>query len=118
MRFPKPYRDCFAVHEAFRRLGFDAEQLFVGFGEVSGRADVLHIQLQAQGKTFTVIVGLLPGAERADVFATWQVFALSVAGMREEDLQGFWNDAPFSRADLVFALHAKGFAFPRSEAAE
>ena len=73
--FPKPYRDTLAYWQAFRKLGFMADDIFVGFGIVSGAKDILHIQLATQGSTFTVTVAQLLGESRAKVVKTWKQIA-------------------------------------------
>lgn len=73
--FPKTYRDALAYWCAFRNLGFDADEIYFGFGVVSGNSDVVYLQLQTQKKFFTVTVGQIPGAKEADVHKTWMKLA-------------------------------------------
>jgi len=55
--FPKVYRDALAYWSTFRNLGFSSDDIFFGFGTVSGEPDIVHLQLQTQGRAFTVVVG-------------------------------------------------------------
>jgi len=109
--FDKPYRDCYAVQEALRRIGFSADDIYVGFGTVSGIDDVLYVQLRAQGKIFTVTVAKIPGAAFDDVVATWQTFAYALPGMSEGYLQRILDEAPITKdfVPLLVTLQSKGF---------
>lgn len=112
--FDASYWECFATHEAFRRLGFTSDELFVGFGNVSGIDDVLHVQLQSQDKTFTVPVAKMPGVKYEDAMATWQAFAHSLPGMNESELQRRWESSSIRKNSVMFlmALIDKGFVIP------
>jgi hypothetical protein len=73
--FPKAYRDAMAHWSAFRQLGFDANDIYFGFGVVDREPDVVHLQLKTQGLKFTVIVAQLPGHSFEHVTKTWKQFA-------------------------------------------
>lgn len=90
--FPKPYRDALAVWSALRRLGFDSDDIFVGFQDAPGEdgRDMLFVQLNTQGKKFSTLVAQIPGAKQATVFKTWQEAAV------------MYNEAPDSDREACF----------------
>ncbi len=114
--FPKPYRDALAYWSTLRKLGFEAEEIFFGFGEVSGQQDILCLQLKTQGKTFTAMVEQMPGADRWQVFNTWGKITKAMhtstqperAACVKEHLLG--NREYFGT--LVQAIQAKGIVVP------
>lgn len=113
---PEPYRVALAHWSAFRHLGFDAKDIFFGFGPVSGEDDCLHLQLQTQGKTFTISVARIPGAEQRDVFAIWQHIArlTSEASIEEIDANArrtvIGNQEYFTM--LAVGIRDKGIIIP------
>lgn len=114
--FPKPYRDALAYWSTFRNLGFDAAEIFFGFGEVSGQPDIIHLQLQTQGKTFTACVEQLPGADRWQVLNTWKRLAKAVHASTEPERSACVRDHllghPDYLATLVQTIQAKGILIP------
>lgn len=90
--FPKAYRDTLAYWQAFRKLGFMADDIFVGFGVVSDTKDVLHIQLATQGSTFTVTVAQLLGEPRAKVVKTWKQIAEIAITAPEAEREACYRD--------------------------
>ena len=109
--YPKPYRDALAYFEAFRRFGFGADEIFFGFGVVDYQPDMVHLQLQTQGKTFTVVVGELPGARRALVEKTWRSLAAlmnSLPPESEEWREHVWKQHVLGSSTEYFAMLAAG----------
>lgn len=115
--FPKIYRDALAHWSTFRNLGFSADDIFFGFGPVSGVPDVVHMQLQAQGKTFTVSIGQLPGEPRERVFKTWQACATMAQTSTVEQRDACYRGHLLGESKDYFqvfveAIHAKGIVSP------
>jgi len=115
--FPKPYRDTLAYWSTLRNLGFDASEIFFGFGEVSGQADCLHLQLKTQGKTFTVLTATLPGANGQQVRTQWGRFCKLVQRSTEPERAACYHDHVIGQnheyfACLVMMIQEKGIVVP------
>ncbi len=109
--YPKVYRDALACFEAFRRLGFSADEIFFGFDVVDGERDMVHMQLQTQGKTFTVTVAPIPGASRAKVAKTWKAIAKlmnELPAHSEEWRECVWDQHLLGTSTEYFTLFATG----------
>ncbi len=94
--YPQHIRDCLAVWSAFRQLGFSADEIFFGFGPVSGNENIVHMQLQTQGKDFTVVVAQLPNQEKRQVEKLW-LQAATLATKR-----------PVEEMEVIFRQHLLG----------
>lgn len=115
--FPKAYRDTLAYWSAFRNLGFDADDIFFGFGEVSGEQCTMHLQLQTQGKTFTVMCAQLLGVPRDKVFKTWQKIAKLVNVSTLEERNAYYREHLLGQsldyfATFVMTIREKGIFVP------
>jgi hypothetical protein len=118
--YPKVYRDALACFEAFRRLGFSADEIFFGYGAVDGIADMVHLQLQTQGKTFTVVVGHLPFWSRKKALKTWGALAKlmnQLPPQSEEWFEHVWHQHLLGSSTEYFATFAasiqeKGIIIP------
>lgn len=108
--YPEPYREALACFEAMRRFGFEAEEIFFGFDTVDGLPDIVHIQLQTQGKTFTVICGKLPGAKRSRVRKTWLEMSSRLATEPQAHMDQLWRESSLGREPLRFAQLAAAIA--------
>lgn len=115
--FPKPYRDALAYWSTFRNLGFDAAEIFFGFGEVSRQPDWIHLQIQTQGKDFTACVAQLPGADVWQVQNTWKKLCKVVHRSTEPERTACIKDHMLGNLDyfaaLVQAIQAKGIVIPQ-----
>jgi hypothetical protein len=115
--FPKPYRDALAYWCTFRKLGFDASEIFFGFGEVSGVPNCIHLQLQTQGKTFTATVAQLPLlTDRQQVFNTWKQISKATNQSTEPERAACVKEHLLGNLDyfatLVAAIQDKGIVVP------
>jgi hypothetical protein len=115
-QFPKPYQDALAHWCAFRNLGFEASEIFFGYGTVSGYPHCLFLQLQTQGKTFTATVARMEAVE-ADVHATWQQLAGVVAVSSLEDRQACFHGHLIGQsldyyATFCSAIRSRGIIIP------
>lgn len=104
--FPKSYRDALAHFEAFRRLGFSADDIFFGFGEVSGEPDVMHLQLKTQGQEFTVSIAQIPGATYEQVTKTWEQVAGLLPVASEAEMLACWDGHLLGSSLEYFAMLA------------
>lgn len=65
---------AWSAWEALRRCGFSADDIYVGTG-IDGRDDGVFVQLQTQGKKFSITVGRLGAGLDEDAFiAEWRRF--------------------------------------------
>jgi len=115
--YSKPYRDALAYWCSFRNLGFAADEIFFGFGVVDGQPDWVHLQLQTQGKTFTVIVAQLPGAKRQKVMSTWYKFATLARDSTELERNACYKDHLLGQSldyysVFVLSIEAVGITVP------
>ena len=115
--FPKIYRDALAHWSTFRNLGFSADDIFFGFGQVDDQQDVVHMQLQTQGATFTCIVGQIPGETRDHVFKTWQACATMAQVATIEERNACYRGHLLGESKDYFTafvqgIHAKGIVSP------
>jgi hypothetical protein len=116
-QYPKVYRDALAYWCAIRNLGFKAEEIFLGFGPVDKLPDCLFLQLQTQGKAFTVTVGQLPGAQEAAVHSTWTNLSQDLQQSSDEERNLVFRAHPIGHdlgyyAVFVQAIEQKGIAVP------
>ena len=93
--FAKPFLDTVAHWSALRSLGFSADEIFFGYGEVSGAAHQLYLELHTQGKVFIAITGAVLD-ERECVFRTW------------EDLAQVINRTPVDQMNELYRAHLLG----------
>lgn len=99
------------IHEALRRLGFPADDIFVHadpFGTVA-------VELRTQGKSFSIVVGP-SGLTQAAFVSAWYDFAVALSSNKvsQEALAKHWDESRAKHdASFVTALLAAGFTFPR-----
>ncbi len=100
--------EALAVHEAFRRLGFPPEDIFVG-------ADIekLFVELRSQGKTLLVTCG--EGIyDQADIERLWEAKATAWnTTMTFEEREAIYRPSSVLKQaiKLLFALRIKGFVW-------
>jgi len=114
--FPKEYRDTLAHWTALRNLGFSADEIFFGFGEVSGQPDILHLQLQTQGRTFTVMCAQLHEPE-SRVRKNWKKIAKLMQTSTLEERDACYREHLIGSsldyfATFVMAIREKGIFVP------
>ena len=90
MQYPEAIRECWAVHQAFRALGFPAGDIYVANAQ-----NGLSVVLRSQGKEFIVNLCGYQSEEAVNAFLEqWPAFvALS-------------NDGQFDQAALDNIYHA------------
>lgn len=120
-RIPWPLCQAACIHEAFRKLGFKPEEIFVGLlpAEVNGSLydKVVTVVLRAQDKQFAATVCRWDISE--DQFAekwSWMIDWLNNRAPHE-DLDRMWQQSAVGSADdfvtLGQALRDKGFFIPK-----
>ncbi len=119
--YDKAYRDLYAVHLAFTKLGFNSEDLYVSFNTVQGRTDsYLCLYLKTQGKNFVFTVAPMKD-EQEKIYETWSDFSQKVVDetFKIEDLERCWLECDISLCtnwfQLAERLKQKGFDAPYRE---
>jgi hypothetical protein len=104
--YAAPFREGWAVHEAFRRLGFPPDSIHVH--KNPSPDDNLCVVLRHIGKQFAVTVGKVTD----DWEAEWTAFAQSVNshGFTEAELYDVWDGSFVANntVSLLLGLKAKG----------
>lgn len=114
---PKPYQDCLAVWKALRQLGFESDDIFFGFGPVNGSPDVMHMQLNTQGKEFVVAVAIIPGATYESTTKVWREIATLSTKVDPEELEALFRSHLLGSSTEYFQMFAaeivrKGILLP------
>ncbi len=114
--YPRIYRDTLAYWSSFRNLGFDADDIFFGFGVVDGQPDMVHLQLQTQGKKFTIVVGQLR-EPRERVIKTWERFAMLAQQSTQDEREACYRahligESTDYYTTFVQGIMAKGIVVP------
>lgn len=105
--FDPIFSEAWAAHEAFRKLGFPSDVIFMHRNPDGG----LHVVLKHRGLQFAVTVGVVA----ADTWeADWTRFAEAVNSRQFSDvvLQTLWEQSAALRGStpMLVAMHNKGFA--------
>lgn len=105
-------RECWEAHQAFRRLNFAADDIFVVLGLN------VAVMLRAQDKEFTVNLGVHPNG--SEWFGShWSIVAQAQndGDIPESLLDRIWEQSPYRNNPLPFlmALKNKGFELPKGE---
>lgn len=115
--FPEVYRVAVAYWSVLRDLGFSADDIFFGFDTVSGLRDMVHLQLQTQGRQFTIVAGQLSGHAKRKVLKTWQRIAEAVHASTQEErvanANACFGDAPPGYLEaLSDGIRRRGIVIP------
>lgn len=110
-------QSCIGTHEALRRLGFQAKDIFVG--TVGGKAFVF---LRVQGKEFVIANGPYDGTQE-EFGALWEKVALAVNShqVSSDDFDHmYFNCAAmeFGGVEFMMALTNKGIRLPDRKQAQ
>lgn len=115
--YEQPFKEAVGTFEALRKLGFSSNDIF--FGVATPRSDIVQVfvALKAQGKEFTVTLGVVKGTA-TQVTDTWKTLAERiVAGqIPQADLDHVWQNCLVRQhaEDFVAALKNKGLVLPLS----
>lgn len=118
--FPQGVYDAWACHEAFRRLGFSADDIYViGSASVNNAGlPAIHSVLRTQGRELVVICGVYnTDAELEKVMEKYAIFLeLYNAGFLDEDkMRARYERSMVGQDTLGFltAIERKGIRIPR-----
>ena len=116
--YPSVLVDGWTVHEAMRRLGFRADDIFFecACDALAGGAPSLFVVLRAQGKSFAVTLGPLGDLTPKTMLTFWKSFCEDIKTFPEVDLQRAYDTGlvgRLGRAALLMGILEKGFWLPR-----
>jgi hypothetical protein len=109
--YPAPLKEALAVHEAFRKLGFSAEQIYI-HRNPPPLLDIVVVLMHLD-KSLTVTLGRL-GDKRWKKKWTSLVHLFNSGGIPEDDFQR-WYDRSFAgthHVELLLMLQVKGISPP------
>lgn len=109
---PPALRECLAAFEAYRRLGYQADDIFMIRG-----ANGLFMQLKEGAKEFIVAGGMWRGTDDQLMKLWTECCAAWNGGFNEAQKQEIW-EASFVRQNsvaLVAAMKVKGFDIGRRD---
>lgn len=107
--FSRTARELWAVHNAFRRLGFPADDLdMVPDTILDGKAGYAGMQAKQGDKTFVVSI---PRPMTKEEFSDeWVRLCVQIASFEERELDAVWTTSWVrnNSVGLLVGLHAKG----------
>ncbi len=108
---PQPVKEALGYFEAFRRLGFPADDIYFALGP-KGQAQTI---LRSQGLQFACNVGFLPKryhTEKASA-ALWTEAGTLWNEAEDAETEAIWeaSHARNNAIPFMLALHEKGFNF-------
>jgi hypothetical protein len=115
--FDPLYVECWAWQQAFRKLGFPSENIFVSInrnGAIPDSPPWVFVLLRAQGLEFTVPAGPFDVTEQ-EFAAKWTEFcdAFNAGKIDESDLMAEYNERMADKhVLLVESMVRKGFRIP------
>jgi hypothetical protein len=113
-RLPRPYREAWAFHEAYRRLGFPADVVFISTDGKDGHVQ-LNVCLCTHGQEVVATAGFLADTI-ASVRATWTEVATAIADGRVSTaaLLRMWTTSMANAqiCAMPFVLLKKGIPMP------
>jgi hypothetical protein len=117
--YPKPYKELYAVHQSFRRLGFSADEIFVSVSNIVGLGtNILCAHLRTQDKEFIYTVAAMGNdIVHREVLDKWTSFATQLGTASEGELETIWKESELGSLsgrfdELGFRLLEKGFRIP------
>lgn len=113
---PACLREAFALHQAFRRLGFPASALFflVATCDLCHPYDGAHVKLAWEGKVFITCTGRARGWSGKKLVARWRQMVDAQVSLTEDEWTAVWtgSDVHKKGVDLATALLVKGIRAP------
>jgi len=111
--FPDYIREGLAYHEAFRRLGFPSDKIFLA--HTDGRGPVwLAVVLRAQDKEFICVIhpGLAEPLEQ--IQERWAAATMAWNSGTDSELDDIWvrSEVFSKKTEFLFKMLAKGFQLP------
>lgn len=113
---PPLFLEALSVHEAFRKLGFNSEDVFIARGLGPDRVLSILVGIKRDGQQFFLSVGHYDGTDE-QLLSTWHEVVAVYKGSPEESLQNMWDNSSIKKQSVVFlnALIKKGILMPNVE---
>ena len=94
------------TYEVLRRLGFPAEDLFIG---ITGRKCMVHVHLRTQGKEFLIALGSYKKGH-ARFAKDWTAACLAWNAQEIDRMDDIYEncEARVNAVDLMMAMYLKG----------
>ena len=115
---PRAVRDAYALHQAFAKLGFALDDVYVGVSVIPGHGNkpFLYVKLDTQGKKYTLIVEKYPRHREAKLGSDWLGLIEWGKNASDELLGRFLAPSKYMRVDffvhLADELLKAGFEIP------
>lgn len=117
--FPGVVKECWAIHQALRQLGFPAGEIYVLMAkDVTRPSDesALFVTLRTQGKEFNISLDSYKSEKEAeDVMGQWTEFAtiFNSDGFDERELREIYESSSIyqNKVMLLMALRKKNIFF-------
>jgi hypothetical protein len=102
-------RECLALFEAFRKLGYKAEDIYFMLNTNNG-CHTAHMVLRAEGKEFVCDAGSVKGTPD-EIQEQWRRAGNWWNSTTEENREAVWRGSHVfkNKMDFLMALHTKGF---------
>jgi hypothetical protein len=118
--YPDPVKECWAVHQALRMLGFSSDDIYVVHGasaDFPGHPPTMFVVLQTQGLEFVIHLGACKtDAEVESLLDLWTEFVerWNRGDFAQSDMQKIYDasNAMQNKIQLVVGLKLKGFSIP------
>jgi hypothetical protein len=110
--------ELWGVHQAMRTMGFRAEDIWVGYGDVLNVGpDMLFVSLRTQDKEFVYTVIKIPGETEEKVFERWGEFVNEMVASDNEHMVRVYRSSQLGANlqlffDLIATLAKRGFEVP------
>jgi len=118
--YPRQIKESWAVHQALRGLGFQAEDIYVTCGRDGQRPfspDSFFVFLRTQGREFIVNAGVCENSEEAEsLLGVWKEFSTLFNDQVFDDelMKEIYNESHVMRnkTGLIVALMNQGIRCP------
>lgn len=118
--YPDAIRECWAVHQALRTLGFSPDDIYVTSGHSVAHAfnpPAMFVVLKTQEKEFVITLGLFETSAAIDhLLMLWTEFAQrwNAQEFAQEEMDAIYKTSNVMKnsAEFVIALEMKGISCP------
>jgi hypothetical protein len=118
--YPESVKECWAVHQALRTLGFKPDDIYVAAGQSAGHAfnpPAMFVVLRTQDKEFVVTLALFETDEAVEsALQLWTEFAerWNADSFDQDVMDKIYNESNVMQnsAQLVLSIEGKGIRCP------
>lgn len=111
--------EALMAHQAFRQLGFPADNLFFSAGHDSSGVYGVQVLLRWGGRQFVLTIGMMPGVAYDDINNLWRTLVEQQPNYDAAEFDALWEESTARRefVTLAVSLKAKGIELPITTAA-